>query len=352
MVLTVFHVAAVPKFKMLLAMVLLRGLLVLVLIGETDASPATSMTVNASKLVDISACDSPRGPRHGRRPGLELLQTHVGRLKGSGSGVFGMSSAPTMQSPQIEKVLHVGGGILLLCFLLVLKVASTDILVGMAIFLDTFMTFGLLTFAPTVTPNYQLIAVLQSSKNVVACLLVPVVGNIDGNEAKSVGMGLLCAMLCSLGFALEKNYALWLAMRTLSGCSTTAVFWGGFALLNRVYANDATARVKAVSTAMAGLYMGTFSGPQVAGIFVGHSRSMFLLLSGVQLSVFLALRFRLTDLSQLREPMPKKQTGPGWDAGVDAGPRNPKANRCPFSRLGLGGCSVCHSLGVYDKPGI
>ena len=105
-----------------------------------------------------------------------------------------------------------------------------------------------------------------------ACLLVPFLGRlIDGREAKSLRLGMLCAVLCSLGYALKESYALWLAMRTLSGFSTAAIVWGGFAYLNRVYASDATARVKAVSTAMAGLYAGMVAGPQVAGIFVDDS---------------------------------------------------------------------------------
>ena len=298
-------------------MALRQGLLGFVLLNgpgarppprKSGASVVARVTGNASKLMDISACDGPGGSeaRDGRRAGLELLQTHVSRLKGRGPHVV-----RTTQSPQVEKVLHVGGGILLLCFLLVLKFASTDILVGMAIFLDHFMTFGLLPFAPTVTPNYQHIAVLQSSKNVVACLLVPFVGKfIDGNEAKSVQLGLLCAMFCSLGFALAKNYAFWLAMRTLSGYSTAAIVWGGFALVNREYANDATARVQAVSTAMAGLYAGIFAGPQVAGMFVDDSRLMFLFLSGAQMCVCLTIRVRFgsdrSQLQALQEPMPKQ----------------------------------------------
>ncbi|CAE7299880.1 SLC18A3 [Symbiodinium natans] len=278
--------------------------------NTSDASAATSMTLNASKCLDISTCDGWRGLEDGRRTATQLLQAHVSRLKGRGpSGTsgsqFSMSSSPMMQSPEIQEVFYVVAGILLLCFLLVLKFASVDLLVGIATFLDHFMTTGLLPFAPTVTSNYQLIAVLQSSKNVVACLLVPFVGRfIDRREAKSVQLGMLCAMLCSLGFALKKNYTLWVAMRTLSGFSTAALLWGGFAYLNRVYASDPTARVKAVSTAMAGVYAGVVAGPQVAGIF-DDSRLMFLLLSGVQMSTWLTLRYRLPELSQLQEPIPK-----------------------------------------------
>ncbi|CAE7573331.1 slc18a3a [Symbiodinium natans] len=273
-----------------------------------DASVVTSMMgVNASKCLDVSV-DS----WHRRRTAMELLQTDVIRVKrrgpsGTSATQFRVAPAQAVQSQQAPEVLCVAGGILfLLCFLLVLKCASLDILVGIATFLDHFMTTGLWPLTPTVTPNYQLIAVLQGSKNVVACLLVPFLGRlIDGREAKSLRLGMLCAVLCSLGYALKESYALWLAMRTLSGFSTAAIVWGGFAYLNRVYASDATARVKAVSTAMAGLYAGMVAGPQVAGIFVDDSRLMFLLLTGVQMCTWLTLHFRLPELSQLEEPMPK-----------------------------------------------
>ena len=267
----------------------------------------TSMRANASKRVSISARDS-RDPAECKFA-MELIQTGASRLsrRRPSASLSHTPSTPVTHSPHIPAALHVVGGILLLSFLAVLQFASTDILVGMAAFLDQFMTTGLLPFAPTVTPNYQLIGVLQSSKNLVACLLVPFTGKlIDGNEAKSVQFGMVCATLCSLGFAMEKNYAFWLAMRTLSGCSTAGILWGGFAFLNRLYANDATARTKAVSRAMAGLYAGVVAGPQIGGIFVDNARLMFLVLSGVQMCFFWTLRFRLPDLSQLQEPPPKQ----------------------------------------------
>ena len=199
------------------------------------------------------------------------------------------------------------GGILLLCFLLALKFAGIDMLVSMAAFLDHFLISALYPMCPMVTSNYQLIAVLQNSRNVVACLLVPFGGRfIDGHEAKSMQLGMLCAVLCSLGFALEQDYGLWLAMRCLSGCSTAGVLWGGFALLNQVHANNATARMRAMSMAMSGLYAGLIAGPLLGGLFVDDSRFIFLLLAGVQMCMCLALRLRLPDLSQLQKPTHKQ----------------------------------------------
>ena len=275
----------------------------------SDASVVTSMTLNASKCLDVSVCDSYRGLEHGRKAATQLLQAQVSRLKKRGSSGASASqvrmSSPTSLSPQMQRVLYVAGGILLPCFLLVLKFASVDVLIGIATFLDHFMSTALLPFLPSLTPNYQLIAALQSSKNVVVCLLVPFIGRfIDKREAKSVQLGMLCAMLCSLGFALKKSYAFWFAMRTLMGFSTASVLWGSFAYLNRMYASDSKARDKAVSTATAGLYVGMVAGPQVVGI-LDDSRLMFFLISGVQMCTWLTLRFRLPELSQLQEPMPK-----------------------------------------------
>ncbi|CAE7484416.1 slc18a3a [Symbiodinium natans] len=272
--------------------------------ATSDASSLTSLMLNASTCLDASVCDSDRG-----KAATQFLQAQVSRLKKRGPSGASASqvrmSSPTSLSPQMQKVLYVAGGILLPCFLLVLKFASVDVLMGIATFLDHFMSMGLLPFLPSVTPNYQLIAALQSSKNVVVCLLAPFLGRfIDKREAKFVQLGMLCGMLCSLGFALKKSYAFWFAMRTLMGFSTASVLWGSFAYINRMYASDSTARVKAVSTATAGLYAGMVAGPQAAGILV-DSRLMFLVLSGLQMCLWLALRFRLPDLSQLQEPMPK-----------------------------------------------
>ena len=204
----------------------------------SDASVAASLTALASKRADVSVCDS--GELADGRHAVELLQTRASRHNDSApSGVL-VDMYPTFpilttQSPQTQKVFRLLGGILLLCFLLALKFASTEMLVSMAAFLDHFMISAVYPMAPTVTPNYELIAVLQNSRNLVACLLVPFGGKfIDGHEAKSMQLGMLCAVLCSLGFALEKDYGLWLAMRCLSGCSTAGVLWGGFALLNQV----------------------------------------------------------------------------------------------------------------------
>ena len=204
----------------------------------SDASVATSLTAGASTRAEVSACDS--GELVDGRNAVELLQTRASRLNESAPSGFLIDMYPefpilTRQSPEMQKAFRLVGGILLLCFLLALKFASTDVLVGMAAFLDHFMTSALYPMAPTVTPNYQLIAVLQNSKNLVTCLLVPFAGKfIDGREKKSMQLGMLCALLCSLGFALKKDYGLWLAARCLSGCSTAGILWGGFALLNQV----------------------------------------------------------------------------------------------------------------------
>jgi len=98
-----------------------------------------------------------------------------------------------------------------------------------------------------------------------------------------------------------KDYWFWLAVRSLSGCSTAATVWGGFALCNRMHADEAAARKKAMSTATAGLYAGVILGPQAGGLFVDDSSSLFLLLSGAQLCTFLMLRFRLPDQSQQKQ---------------------------------------------------
>ena len=202
---------------------------------DSDASVATSLMAGASKRVDV-VCDS-GAPADGKTL-VELLQTRAVKFNGSvpGGSDEMFPTIPTLTTEwHIQNILRIAAGILLLCFLLALKFASTEMLVSMAAFLDHFMISAVYPMAPTVTPNYELIAVLQNSRNLVACLLVPFGGKfIDGHEAKSMQLGMLCAVLCSLGFALEKDYGLWLAMRCLSGCSTAGVLWGGFALLNQV----------------------------------------------------------------------------------------------------------------------
>mmetsp|Transcript_27103 Transcript_27103/g.55883 ORF Transcript_27103/g.55883 Transcript_27103/m.55883 type:complete len:512 (-) Transcript_27103:297-1832(-) len=230
-----------------------------------------------------------------------FLQTHVDL---SADSLRNLSLGPWIHSAQ---KLSLGGSVVLACFLLVLSFASTDTLLSSAIFLDLFMTTILTPLAPTLTPSYQHIALLTSSKNIVTCLIAPFTGRfIDGNEAKSMQLGMLCAVLCSLSMAVVKDYWFWLAVRCVSGCSTAAVVWGGFALCNQVHADEATARTKAMSMLTAGLYAGVILGPQAGGLFVEDSRSLFVLLSAAQTCTFIALRLRLPDLSQHQKQKQKK----------------------------------------------
>ena len=105
--------------------------------------------------------------------------------------------------PWSQTLRLVSGSISLAGLWLMLYVGSPETLVIAAIFLDVLMTTILTPLAPTLTPSYQKIAVLTSSKNVVTCLIAPFVGSyIDGNEAKSMQHGMLCAMICSLGLAV------------------------------------------------------------------------------------------------------------------------------------------------------
>ncbi|CAJ1358759.1 unnamed protein product [Effrenium voratum] len=249
---------------------------------------------------DVSAdCHSCYSSDAGNVTAVELLQTHVDL---SSNGAQHAPFAPVKEWTTSPKVLRVSGGILLVCLLFVLGFGSTDILVGVAVFLDLFMTTVLTPLAPTLTADYQLIALLTSSKNIVTCLIAPFTGRfIDGNEAKSMQLGMLCAMFCTLSLAAVKDYWFWLAVRCLSGCSTAATVWGGFALLNRVHSDEAAARTRAMSTATVSLYAGVILGPQAGGLFVDDSGFLFLLLSGAQLCTLFMLLFRLPDLSQQKQ---------------------------------------------------
>ena len=149
---------------------------------------------------DVSAdCHSCYSSDAGNVTAVELLQTHVDL---SSNGAQHAPFAPVKEWTTSPKVLRVSGGILLVCLLFVLGFGSTDILVGVAVFLDLFMTTVLTPLAPTLTADYQLIALLTSSKNIVTCLIAPFTGRfIDGNEAKSMQLGMLCAMFCTLSLA-------------------------------------------------------------------------------------------------------------------------------------------------------
>ncbi|CAE7324032.1 cysA [Symbiodinium natans] len=222
---------------------------------------------------------------------VELLQTHI-----SFSSKVSEVSVQ-LPSPQILRL--AGGSVSLVCFLLLLNLGQVDTLVSAAIFLDLFMTTILTPVAPTLTPSYQLIALLTSSKNVVTCLIAPFAGRfIDGNEAKSMQLGMLCAMLCTLGLAVVKNYWFWLAIRCISGCSTAAIVWGGFALCNQLHADEAQARTQAMSMATAGLYAGVVLGPQAGGCFVDDTRPLFIFLMAAQMCMYYMMRNRLPSLQR------------------------------------------------------
>lgn len=122
-----------------------------------------------------------------------------------------------------SQMLHIAAGcIALVCLLLILFFGSADALVSLSIFMDLFMTTILTPLAPTFTADYQLIALLTSSKNLVTCLIAPLAGHfVDNNEAKSMRLGMLCAMLCSLCFAMATwQTQLWGELLGLSHKST------------------------------------------------------------------------------------------------------------------------------------
>ena len=152
---------------------LLWGLLLLA--SSTDAAQCNAN--NASVVIDPGLDHESNGVGDAMA-GVELLQTNMYM-----SGTIGHMSLTWMPSPQILRL--VGGSITLAGFWLMLNVGNTDTLVSSAIFLDLFMTTILTPLAPTLTPSYQLIALLTSSKNVVTCLIAPFTGRfIDGNESR------------------------------------------------------------------------------------------------------------------------------------------------------------------------
>ncbi|CAE7424683.1 metB [Symbiodinium pilosum] len=188
-----------------------------------------------------------------------------------------------------------------------LYVGSPETLVIAAIFLDVLMTTILTPLAPTLTPSYQKIAVLTSSKNVVTCLIAPFVGSyIDGNEAKSMQHGMLCAMICSLGLAVVENYWLWLAIRCVSGCSTAAIVWGGFATLSRLHAKKAaqTGLYGLVNLSTLSLHLITSAGPRAGVLFVDDAGSLFPLLIAGQMCARSAQQYILYD-ALLAPKLPK-----------------------------------------------
>ena len=167
----------------------------LFLVTSTEAAHC-----NASDAIVLIASDGHQheGNGDGSMLGVEFLQTEIKLSSDSRQNPVAWMPPP---SPQILRL--VGGSVVLAGFWLMLLVSSTDMLVSAAIFLDLFMTTVLTPLAPTLTPSYQLIALLTSSKNVVTCLIAPFTGSfIDGNEAKSMQLGMLCGMLCALAMAV------------------------------------------------------------------------------------------------------------------------------------------------------
>mmetsp|Transcript_30679 Transcript_30679/g.57417 ORF Transcript_30679/g.57417 Transcript_30679/m.57417 type:complete len:525 (-) Transcript_30679:29-1603(-) len=263
---------------------------------------------------------------------LELLQTHTEMHQSNLQSEWRslLTAEWTSRVGELTKLLNgrsVLATSLLLYVMLVLPFAPTNLIVAATIFCDLSMTAIFAPLSTTVTTSFAATGVLFSAKNVMTCLLVPFAGRfIDGNEQTAMRSGLLWLMACTLGLAAVKNFWVWLVLRFLTGVSGAGIVWGGFAFLNELYADKPDDRRGALALAAAFTFVGLAIGPEIGICFAESPTTAFLLLFVVQISSYLALRFRLPPLPERRNNLcaqPGANVDMTLDLVADPDVRNP-----------------------------